>query len=128
MVDLNKEKLSGNLAEKNIDVKQGVEDISSKENPEVSSWMEKIEKKLGRVPNNTSDVNDDTVVIQQQKQDDQPPVTLPISSASMVAGKTAKVDTGLAWLVTWVMRQIKKFTRIGRKVKMMDIPEVGRKD
>lgn len=128
MVDLNKEKLSGNLAAENIEVKQNTEDLSSKENPEVSSWMEKIEKKLGRVPNNTSDVTDDTVVIQQQKQDDQPPVTLPVTSVQMTIGKTAKVDTGIAWLVTWMIRQIKKLTRIGRKVKLMDIPEVERKN
>jgi len=128
MVDLNKEKLSGNLAETNREVKQNVEDLASKENTEVSSWIEKIERKLGRVPNKTSDVNDDTVVIQQQAQDDQPPVTLPVTQSQMSAGKSAKIDTGLAWLVAWVIRQMKKLARIGRKVKLMDIPEVERKN
>ena len=36
-----------------------------KENLEVTTWIEKIEKQFARVPNDTSDVTDDTVVVQQ---------------------------------------------------------------
>lgn len=99
---------------------------SPEQNLEVSSWMEKIEKKFARVPNQTSDASDDTVVVQPfgDAQGKQPPVTLPINQQQMTVGKKAKIDTGIAWLVTWAIRQIKIFTRMGRKVRLEDIPEV----
>lgn|GEM_PF-1044189 len=96
-----------------------------KENLEVMSWIEKIEKQFARVPNQTSDVNDDTVVI-QQTQTQQPPVTLPVNQSQMAKGKTAKPDLGIAWLVTWAIRQIKLLTRLGRKVRLEDMPEFKR--
>ena len=102
-----------------------VEMVSKPEiNLEVSSWMEKIEKKFARVPNQTSDVSDDSVVVQPTPQTDQPPVTLPINQQQMTVGKKAKTDTGIAWLVSWAIRQIKIFTRMGRKVRLEDMPEV----
>ena len=97
------------------------------QNLEVQSWIEKIEKKFARVPNETSDVNDDAVVVQpfdSAQGRGQPPVTLPVSQQQMAKGKTAKTDTGIAWLVAWVIRQIKIFARSGRKVRLKDMPEV----
>lgn len=94
------------------------------QNLEVSSWMEKIEKKFARVPNDTSDIADDTVVVQQQPDPQQPPVTLPVNQQQMAKGKAAKTDAGVAWLVTWAIRQIKLLSRLGRKVKLQDLPEV----
>lgn len=96
---------------------------SGEQNLETLSWMEKIEKRFGRVPNQTSDVTDDTVVV-QQPQAQQPPITLPINQQQMQVGQKAKTDTGLAWLVTWVVRQIKLITRLGGKARFQDIPEV----
>ena len=95
---------------------------SSEQNLETLSWMEKIEKKFARVPNQTADVTDDTVVI-QQPQTQQPPVTLPVNQQQMQMGKKAKTDTGIAWLVTWAIRQIKRLTRAGRNVRLEDMPE-----
>ena len=95
---------------------------SSEQNLESLSWMEKIEKKFARVPNQTSDVADDTVVV-QQPQAQQPPVTLPVNGQQMQMGKAAKPDTGIAWLVTWAIRQIKRLTRAGRNVRLEDMPE-----
>ncbi|MFZ2199206.1 MAG: hypothetical protein WAV40_00215 [Microgenomates group bacterium] len=97
---------------------------STTENTEVSSWMEKIEKKFARVPNDTSDVADDSVVVQPNPQSDQPPVTLPVNQIQMQAGKKAKTDTGIAWLVTWAIRQIKRLSSLGRRVRLEDMPEV----
>jgi hypothetical protein len=96
----------------------------AEENLEITSWVEKIEKKFARVPNDTADVNDDQVVVQPQAQTQQPPVTLPINQQQMAKGKNAKPDLGIAWLVTWVIRQIKLLSRTGRKVKLQDMPEV----
>ncbi len=93
------------------------------ENLEVESWMEKIEKKFARIPNSTSDVNDDTVVL-QPAQSGQPAVTLPVTQAQMQAGKKTKMENSLAWLVTWALRQIKLLTRLGKRVRLQDIPEV----
>lgn len=93
-----------------------------KENLEVTTWIEKIEKQFAHVPNQTSDVNDDTVVI-QQPQAQQPPVTLPVNQQQMAKGKTAKTELGIAWLVTWVIRQIKIFAKSGRRVRLADMPE-----
>jgi len=92
-------------------------------NLEVEGWMEKIEKKFARVPNDTNDVSDDTVVV-QQPQAQQPPVTLPVNQQQIQVGKKAKTDLGIAWLVTWAIRQIKRLTRMGRKVRLEDMPEV----
>lgn len=96
---------------------------SPEQNLEVESWVEKIEKRFGRVPNKTADVTDDTVVV-QQPQAQQPPVTLPVNQQQMQAGQKAKTDTGIAWLVTWAIRQIKMLTKLGRNVRLQDIPEV----
>ncbi len=103
----------------------GVVEVPAKveETPEVESWMEKIEKKLGRVPNQTATPMDDTVVVQSPASD-QPPVVLPISQQQITVGKKAKVELSIAWLVTWMLRQIKVLTRLGRQVRIQDIPEV----
>lgn len=99
----------------------------SEENLEVNSWVEKIEKKFARVPNQTSDVSDDTVIVQpfdSAQGRGQPPVTIPVNQQQMAKGKKAKTDLGIAWLVTWAIRQIKRLTRMGRKVRLEDMPEV----
>ena len=93
-----------------------------KENLEVATWIEKIEKQFARVPNQTSDVNDDQVVV-QQPQAQQPPVTLPVNQMQMAKGKAAKTDLGITWLVAWVIRQIKIFAKSGRRVRLADMPE-----
>lgn len=95
----------------------------SEETPEVESWMEKIEKRFGRVPNKTTTPVDDTVVVQSPASD-QPPVVLPISQQQIAVGKKAKPEFSIAWLVTWMLRQIKVLTRLGKKVRIQDIPEV----
>ena len=92
------------------------------QNLESMSWMEKIEKKFARVPNTTSDITDDTVVV-QQPQAQQPPITLTINTQQMQAGKKAKTDQGIAWLVSWAIRQIKMLTKLGHNVRLQDIPE-----
>ena len=111
----------------------GSERVRLPENPPIGeaglSTVEKIEKKFARVPNDTSDVNDDTVVVQpfdhaQGLRPQQPPVTLPANQQQMAKGKNAKTDLGIAWLVTWVIRQIKLMARLGKKVKLQDMPEV----
>lgn len=96
---------------------------SPEQNLEVESWIEKIEKRFGRVPNKTSDVTDDTVVVQQPAAQ-QPPVTLPVTQQQMQVGQKAKTDLSIAWLVTWAIRQIKMLTKLGRNVRLQDIPEV----
>ena len=100
-----------------------MESPRKKENLETLSWIEKIEKRLGRVPNQTQDANDDAVVVQQPTSQ-QPPVTLPVNQKQMQAGKKAPVELGIAWLVAWAIRQIKMLTRLGRGVRLQDIPEV----
>lgn len=97
-----------------------------KENLEVATWIEQIEKKFARVPNDTSDVGDDNVVI-QQPQSQQPPVTLPVNPQQMAKGKNAKTNLGIAWLVTWAIRQIKLLSRLGKKVRLQDLPEIETK-
>lgn len=96
----------------------------ARDNLEVASWMEKIEKKFARVPNQTSDVSDDSVVVQQDDAQ-QPPVTIAVTQAQMKVGKTAKPDLGIAWLVAWAIRQIKKISRLGRRVRLQDMPEAN---
>lgn len=94
----------------------------AKDNLEVASWVEKIEKKFARVPNQTNDVNDDSIVVQQDDSQ-QPPVTISVTQAQMKTGKTAKPELGIAWLVAWAIRQIKLFSRLGRRVRLQDMPE-----
>ena len=118
MVDIKKEVEPGRQVQGEPEIKAGREGMQ----PEVESWVTKIEKKLARVPNQTQDVTDDSVVI-QSPQAAQPPVTLPITQQQMQIGKKAKPELGIAWLVTWAIRQIKKLTRIGRKVRLQDLPE-----
>ncbi len=94
--------------------------------PEVESWMKKIEKRFARVPNNTVTPMDDAVVVQpfSDAQGKQPPVTMPINHTQMQAGKVAKPDEGIAWLVAWVVRQIKVLTKMGKSVRLQDMPEI----
>lgn len=126
MVDVTKEKEPGQGMER-VRLPDDLTTVEApdraKENLELQSWMEKIEKKFARVPNATSDVTDDSVVI-QQPQTDQPVVTLPVNANQMQIGKTAKTDKGIAWLVAWAIRQIKMLARVGRKVRLQDIPEI----
>jgi len=126
MVDLRKENEPNNGIER-ISVPEDVVTVEKakreQENLEVSSWMEKIEKKFARVPNDTNDASDDTVVIQPPSTF-QPPVILPVNQRQMQIGQKAKTDRGIAWLVTWAIRQIKMLSRIGRKVRLQDLPEV----
>lgn len=96
---------------------------SSEQNLEVEGWMEKIEKKFARVPNQTQDVNDDQVIVQPVN-NAQPPITLPVTQQTMQRGKKGKIEEGVTWLVTWAIRQIKRLTRMGRKVRLEDMPEV----
>lgn len=91
--------------------------------PEVESWMQKIERRFARVPNKTITPMDDTVVVSQPKSQ-QPPVTMPINHTQMQVGKMAKPDEGIAWLVAWVVRQIKMLTKLGKRVRLQDMPEV----
>lgn len=91
--------------------------------PPVESWMEKIEKRFGRVPNQTQTPMDDNVVV-QNPQSQQPPVVLPVTQQTMQAGKQGKIEEGVTWLVAWVIRQIKMLTKLGRKVRLQDMPEV----
>lgn len=93
--------------------------------PEVESWMQKIERRFARVPNKTPSPMDDAVVV-QQPQSQQPPVTMPINQTQMQAGKVAKPDEGIAWLVAWVVRQIKMLTKLGKRVRLQDMPEIGK--
>lgn len=123
MVDVKKEQ-EPRRVEGNVPVVELMKPVEPP--PEVESWIEKIEKKFGRVPNQTPTPMDDAVVVQNQ-QSDQPPVTLPISRQQIQTGKKAKVELSIAWLVTWMLRQIKILTRLGRKVRIQDIPEVENK-
>ncbi len=123
MVDISKEKEPRSGIER-VSVPEEVATVEAKrDNLEVSSWMEKIEKKFAKVPNDTTDVTDDTIVVQQQPQTQQPPVTLPVNQQQMATGKKAKPDLGIAWLVTWAIRQIKLLSRQGKKVRLQDMPE-----
>lgn len=95
----------------------------TKENLEVDGWMTKIEKKFARIPKGQPGAQDDQVVV-QQSQSNQPPVQLPVTKQAMVKGQDAPVETGIRWLVTWAIRQIQMLTKIGRKVKLSELPEV----
>lgn len=126
MADMKKEKEPGSGMER-VRLPDDLTTVEApnrdKENLEVTTWIEKIEKQFARVPNDTADVSDDGVVI-QQPQSQQPPVTLPVNQQQMAKGKKAKTDLGIAWLVTWAIRQIKQLSRLGRKVRLKDMPEV----
>lgn len=134
MVDLRKEtesirQVQGELGRVSVSEKQVTAEApkTAEQNLETLSWMEKIEKKFARVPNTTSDVVDDTVVVQpfgSAQGHGQPAVTLPVNQQQMQVGKIAKTDTGIAWLVTWAIRQIKLLAKVGRKVRLQDMPEV----
>lgn len=126
MVDMKKEKEPAGGMERI----KFPEDLTTVEAPkreqgnlEVTTWIEKIEKKFARVPNDTSDVTDDQVVV-QHPQAQQPPVTLPVNQQTMQKGKKGKVGEGVTWLVAWVVRQIKMLSRLGRKVRLEEMPEV----
>lgn len=129
MVDLSKEKEPLRQAQGELGRESVPEEVATveakRDNLEVSSWMEKIEKKFARVPNDTVDVTDDTVVVQQQPQTQQPPVTLPVNQQQMAVGKKAKPEMSIAWLVTWAIRQIKLLSRAGKKVRLQDMPEAN---
>jgi hypothetical protein len=126
MVDITKEKEPMGNTER-VPVTEASPTVEAPKAPEsnleVASWMEKIEKKFARVPNKTSDVTDDTVIV-QQPQPQQPPVTLPVTQQQMQAGKNAKPELGLAWLVTWAIRQLKLLARGGRAAKLREMPVV----
>lgn len=98
----------------------------AEDNLEVESWITKIEKRFARIPKGAPGPQDDQVVVQafDPAQAKQPPVKLPITKQQMVAGQNAPMETGLRWLVTWAIRQIRMLTKIGRKVELKDIPEV----
>lgn len=95
--------------------------------PEVESWMQKIEKKFARVPNQTKTPMDDDVVV-QNPQSNQPPITLPVTAAQVAVGKKSPVTDGITWLVSWVVRQWKILTKQGRKVRLQDLPEIDSKE
>ena len=79
------------------------------------SWMEKLERRFGRTPQQApGDVQDDTT--QQPAPKQQPPVTVPVTSTQMQQGQKLDPDFGLAWLVVWAERQIKRLIRQNRKV------------
>ena len=125
MVDLKKEKEPvGTSRERVVDLPPLVEaPRKAKENLEVDSWITKIEKKFARIPKGQPGAQDDSVVVQQQASK-QPPVTLPVNQQTMVKGQDAPVETGIRWLVTWAIRQIQMLARIGRKVRLQDVPEI----
>ena len=126
MVDMKKEKEPGSGMER-VRLPEDLTTVEApnrdKENLEVTTWIEQIEKKFARVPTDTTDVNDDSVVV-QQPQAQQPPITLPVNPKQMAKGKNAKTNLGIAWLVTWAIRQMKLLSRLGRKVRLQDIPEI----
>jgi hypothetical protein len=90
--------------------------------PEVESWIQKIEKRLSRIPKGQPGLQDDIVVIPQD-QSQQPPVTLPVTQQQITANHQAKPELSIAWLVTWAIRRIKMMARVGRRVRLQDIPE-----
>ncbi|MEI8232277.1 MAG: hypothetical protein WCG44_00895 [bacterium] len=128
MVDLRKEKEPVAGTER-VRVAEEVPTVeapkNSQENLENLSFLEKMEKRFSRVPNQTSDVTDDSVVVEPIANDvsKQPPITLPVNQQQIIKGKKANSDLGIAWLVTWAIRQIKMLTKTHRKVKLADLPE-----
>lgn len=108
-----------------IESSQGVVESPkpAEQQPAVESWMQKIERRFARVPNNTPTPTDDTVVV-QQSQSQQPPVTLPINQTQMQVGQKSPVEEGITWLVSWVIRQIKMLHKLGRRTRLSDMPEI----
>ena len=98
-----------------------VESPRKSENVEALSWMEKLERRFGRTPQQApGDVQDDTT--QQPAQKQQPPVTVPVTSTQMQQGQKLAPEYSLAWLVIWAERQIKKLIRQNRKVLFAQEP------
>lgn len=91
-------------------------------NLEVSSWIEKIEKRFARTPSTPSDTTGDVTSVSQSTLQ-QPPVTLPITHQQVQTGKKANTDQGIAWLITWAIRQMKLLVRAGKKVVLQDSKE-----
>ena len=89
------------------------------QNLEVSSW---IEKRFARTPSAPTDATGDTASVPQPTLQ-QPPVTLPVTHQQVQVGKKANTDLGIAWLVTWAIRQIKLLARAGKKVILQDSTE-----
>lgn len=89
---------------------------------EVESWITKIEKRLGRVPQGAPGPQDDQIVVQQPLSQ-QPPVKLSVNQQQLKSGQKLKPEFSLAWLVVWAIRQIKIMARLGRKVELAEIPE-----
>lgn len=121
MTDLKKELEPGLVGVEQTAKPEKIEQKPS-QNLEVESWVERIERKFARVPNDTASAADDAVVVASPKAG-QPPVSLPVSKQQMQRGKKAKTDTGIAWLVAWAIRQIKQLARLGRRVRIEDLPE-----
>lgn len=92
---------------------------------EVESWIEKIEKRFARVPQDNN-IQDDTVVV-TQPQSNQPPVTLPVTQQQINDNHNGKPEFSLTWLVTWAIRQIKMLTLVGRHIRLQDLPEADKK-
>ena len=89
--------------------------------PEVESWIQKIEKRLSRIPQGQPGPQDDAVVIPQD-QSQQPPVTLPVTQQQVNDHHQGKVEVSITWLVTWAIRRIKMMAKVGRRVQLQDIP------
>lgn len=131
MVDLNKEKeplrVGREKAPEEFPTVESPRKNESQDNLETTSWIEKIEKRLGRIPQGQPGPADDQVVV-QQPQSNQPPVKLPVTQSQIKNGKRLKAEFSLAWLVGWAIRQIKMMTKMGRKVELAEIPEVKEKE
>jgi len=118
MVDLAKEKEP--VGKERVSVSPEMPTVESprtQETPaEVSSWIEKIEKKFAKVPKAPGDTSDDTTVVNQPGSN-QPPVKLPVTRQQMKVGQKSSPDLSISWLVTWAVKQIKKLARVGRTVE-----------
>lgn len=99
------------------------------DNFEVEGIVEKIEKRMARIPKGQPGAQDDQVVVQPSgaAQAKQPPVKLPVTQKAMTKGQKAPVDWSVKWLFTWAIRQIAMWTRLGRKVELEKLPEVEEK-
>ena len=96
------------------------------ESLEVESWIERIEKRFARVPQDKNQKTDDTVVV-TQPQSNQPPVTLPVTQQQINANHNGRPEFSITWLVTWAIRQIKMLTKVGRRVQLKNLPELETK-
>ena len=97
--------------------------VKPEQNLEVESWLEKIEKRFGRVPKGVPGPQDDEVVVQQTNKQ-QPPVTLPVTQVQMQNKKKMPVENGITWLLVWAKRRMEQLVRLGRRVVLREIPEV----